>query len=340
MIEDIGPKEENGMNELPSLEGESLVDVESKSKLDVKQWIADSVVRVEGINPGNKIEIIIPEEVNPIDFIIALGLPQRDYEIGGLYNTESRSMLMTRGAGAEERGLANPQVEFMRPRRNEDQSTDDIYFHTHPWDEKGAVSYYRKPENACNPSGTDTNNALAISMIEEEAGQSPEMVSIISSGGYFTKTEVKGTNIDETTLVQSGITDEQARKIRVSLALDYPQWMLNRAKDEKSSDSLAKLLSDFYAKRKQNLDVPFGIKVRDLRKQMEDFFEVVSRRGIPQNASYMIAESIESHFPEYLSGRMLKDLGLNEEQIQVVQGMLGVKITKYKQTETGLVEVE
>ena len=64
---------------------------EQKNKLDQAKWISEFVLKAESMEPGQTLEITVPEAVNYLDFLVALGLPQRDYEIGGLFNTKNRN---------------------------------------------------------------------------------------------------------------------------------------------------------------------------------------------------------------------------------------------------------
>ena len=324
------------MKEMPQ---EDHAIAEQKNKLDPNEWIHEFVLKAESMEPGQTLEITVPEAVNYLDFLVALGLPQRDYEIGGLFNTKNRSMVLLRGSSPDEFMPTNPSVEFIRPRRNEDNSTDDEYFHTHPWDEKSVIQFFRDPQNACSPSDRDTQNVLALSMIEKEVGQDPLVISHISSGGFLSKTEARGVNINSEKLQEIGVTQEQIRAVKADLAIAYPKYLENFAKDEESKKQLCILLDEFYSRKNIDVQIPFTQRLGELQKKIAEFCKVGSRRGVYRNESFRIAEIIGSHFPDYPSATKLSNFGLNDEQITAIHEMIGLTITKYKQTSTGLVQV-
>lgn len=313
--------------------------VSAESSISPKEWVASKVKFLEAISPGERVEIDLPNDVDHLDFIAELGLPERDYEIGGLFNTKTRNMLVTRGAGQKDRGMTNPQIEFVKPRRNPDQTTDDIFFHTHPRDKQATIQHHRDPNNTCEPSDTDTNNVLTIRMIEEEAGQDTKVISLVSSGGYITKTEALGVNIDIDTLIKSGVPEGVVREILTRMALAPSKYLANYAKDETSGQLMMQELEAFYKAKRSNPEIPFTRKLRELQEKIKIYCDEGYVERIYQNKSAGVINNIERHFPEFQSTRALKQLGLSPDQIGLVKKMIGLSINKYRQTESGIILV-
>ncbi len=307
-----------------------------ENPLSPKEWIETKVKLLESVPPGKRTEIDLPSDVDHLDFIVELGLPERDYEIGGIFNTKTRSMLVSRGVGAKDRGMSNPQVEIFRMRRNPDESTDDIYFHTHPWDKQATISHFRDPNNSCEPSDTDTNNVMTVRMFEEEAGQDTKVVSIVSSGGYITKTEATGVNTDLEEMTEVGIPDGVANEILTRLAMAPSKYLVNYAKDAESGKLMLEEVRAFYKAKRSNLEVPFTRKLRELQERIKVYCDEGYVDRTYQNRSVGVINSIEHHYPEFQDTRALKQLGLNVEQVKIVKRMIGLTITKYKKTDSGL----
>ena len=304
----------------------------TKEALLSNKWITETVEKIEKTDPGMNIEVILPKDIDHLDFIAVLGLPQRDYEIGGLYDQKTRSMLVSRGAGKEDRGFSNPQIKFIRPRRNPDQTTDDIFFHTHPWNQTDIIQHLRDPKNTCEPSDTDTNNIMAIRMIEEEAGQNTKVTSIVSSGGYLTITEANGAKVDETKLIKAGLTSEQINSLRMELAL-YPRKFYKNFLSDKGDDpdKVFQAVLEFYQNRRQNLDIPFSTKLKKLQEKIKPFCSSGYVNRIYQNKSQGIIDDIQNHFPKYPYSGTLEKYGFDPEQIKLAQEMSGLTIKKIRQ---------
>ena len=105
-------------------------------------------------------------------------------------------------------------MSFIKPRINPDgKTTDDIVFHTHPWqEEKSPIKFFNIPENSCRPIEGDIDNVIALRMTEEEDGFERTIVSIIGSRGHISVTEASGVQIDESALKSAGVSDVQIQK--------------------------------------------------------------------------------------------------------------------------------
>jgi len=271
---------------------------------------------IKALPEGEHIEITLPPEFSHLAFIGELGREANQVEYGGLFNIKTRSMVIQKGFLGQ--GFENPRVAFMPPRRNEDNTTDDIFFHTHPFEPKTLVGYLRDPKNSCLPSGTDNNNMMAVKMIEEEAGSNSAVISIISSGGYISVTEAKGTRFDEYKLAEIGVSQDEVTRLKNKLALEPPRYFLNYVEDVKSKEAVWELMLEFYQKKSDGTT-----KWKDLiswfREEVEQYTGTQMIRGVPVKEVDRLTERLISHLPEEpnLSG-------LSLEQAQKVREMMGV----------------
>ncbi len=304
----------------------------SKEALLSNKWVTETVEKIEKNDPGVTLEVNLPEDINHLDFIAVLGLPQRDYEIGGVYNQITRSILVSRGAGKEDRGFTDPRIRFIRPRRNPDQTTDDLFFHTHPWNKTDMIQHHRDPKNTCEPSDTDTNNVMTLRMIEEECGQDTKVISIVSSGGYLTITEATGAKVDEDKLAQAGLSSEQINSLKTELAL-YPRKFYKNFLSDKGDDpeKVFQEVLEFYKNRKQNPEVLFTTKLKKLQEKIKPFCSSGYVNRIYQNKSQGIIDDIQNHFPKYPYTGTLEKYGFTPGQIELAQEMAGLTIKKVRQ---------
>ncbi|MBU1043288.1 MAG: hypothetical protein KJ915_02680 [Candidatus Omnitrophica bacterium] len=271
-------------------------------------------------------ELIIPNEVDHIRIIAAIGQEEKqETEYGGLYNQVTRSILVNKGFRAQ--GFDNPQVEFVPPRRNEDGvTTDDIFWHTHPWDSKSPVGFFREPKNACLPSNTDSNALLAAQMIEEEAGNEKPIISITTSGGYVTISEAKGIRLNIDILKQLGLNENRIRNIMTDLALAPEEYFLNAAPDSDARLKLKELLENLYFDRRSDKNRSVRQKIDDFKEQAKQYTFEESRRGVRENTVERLAEQVYSHFPKLPS-----NIGdLTTEQSKAVLEMTGFSTTTTK----------
>lgn len=298
------------------------------------QWLEDAIKKLEQLKPKQIAEFSLPADIDYRFFIAQLGRPSRTFEFGGLYNPKTRSTKIIRGyAAMEQGGFSPPATNFLRPRLNEDgKTTDDIFFHTHPWHEKNMISYYNIPVNSCKPSDSDTNNAMALRMIEEEDGFERTVISIIGSRGYVSITESSGIHLDDAVLKDSGISDNQLLEIKRFLALEPPVWTENFAKDPQSESQLLTLVQDFYREKQTDRTVLHAEKLRKLKEAVAPFVNADNLDGL--------ISSLAGELPKYPGKQYLRNLGLEATQIERVQSMTGVRRSIYQVEENmGIKEV-
>ena len=299
--------------------------------LSENPWITSQIKRIEQSTPGTPSEIVLPVDVDHMDFIAKLGLPQRDFEIGGIYNPKTRSMVFSRGTGLAERGSVDPHVLVIRPRRNSDLSTDDIFFHTHPWNKLAMIQHDRDPQNTCEPSEKDLVAVMNQRMIEEEAGQNTKVISIVSSGGYLSITEAIGIQLEENILDALGVMPSQLNALKIELALSPHEYLVNSAKSPESAALMMREVIDFYEYKRRDTHVPFSKKIQELHQRIKKYCLDMSVRGFTQNQSDRVIHDIETHTPNFLNNGKLKQMGFTIEQTPAIRKMLGVTIEKKKQ---------
>jgi len=304
------------------------------------KWMKDTLEEIEGLELGVKKEFILPKDVNHLFFISELGRPIRSFELGGLYNPSTRSMILTRGPKAQERGLRDPGVEFMPPRRDSEGKSEDIFFHTHTWNPDGPIQYIKDPSKTCRPSNNDIDKTLTVRMIEEEAGEDKTIISIISSGGFLSITEAKGAKLDEDRLRKSGISDEQLLKIKSLLALAPPSWIVNFAKDKTSEEKLVIAAKRLYDLKREDTTSSFSEKLALFRNQAADLTKEVMKRGERFLGIDLLIEKLNVHFPKYPTHSYLKNIGFSEDQIALLQSMVGLETSVFKVEEgVGITEI-
>lgn len=292
-------------------------------------WLDKKIPEIEQLKPEQTVEFLVPQDIDYRFFIAELGKPARAYEFGGVYNPRTRSIKIVRGYAPGERGGFSPAgTSFIKPRINPDgKTTDDIFFHTHPWQEKSPIGFFNIPKNSCRPIEGDIDNVTALRMIEEEDGFERTAVSIIGSRGYISVTEASGIRLDESALESAGVSEAQIQKIKGHLALVPPVWTKNFAKDGQSEQELVKLVEDFYLKRKTDKSTLHSQKIKDLRQKLIPY--------VREGSLDKLIEALSGEFPKYPQGGFLQNLGLEKQQIELVQQMAGVKISLY-QVEDGV----
>ena len=159
-------------------------------------------------------------------------------------------------------------------------------------------------------------------MTEEEDGFERTIVSIIGSRGHISVTEASGVQIDESALKSAGVSDVQIQKIKSHLALVPPIWIRNYAKDGQSEQELVKAVEDFYLKKRTDKSTPYSQKIKDLKQKLTPY----AREG----SSDKLTEALSGEFPKYPQDGFLQNLGLQKQQIELVQQMSGVKISLYQ----------
>ena len=298
-------------------------------------WLDKKIPEIEQLKPEETVEFLVPQDIDHRFFIAELGKPARAYEFGGVYNPKTRSIRIVRGYAPGERGgFSSAGTSFIKPRINPDgKTTDDIFFHTHPWQEKSPISFFNIPENSCRPIEGDIDNVMALRMIEEEDGFERTVVSIIGSRGYISVTESSGIQLYESSLKSVGVSEIQLQKIKGHLALVPPVWTKNYAKDGQSEQELVKLVEDFYIKRRADKNTLHSQKTRDLRKKLTPH--------VREGSLDKLIEALSGEFPKYTQSAFLRNLGLTDQQIKLVQQMTGVKISLYQvEDSVGLKMVE
>ncbi len=292
-------------------------------------WLDKKIPEIEQLKPEETVEFLLPREIDHRFFIAELGSPARDYEFGGVYNPNTRSMKIIRGHALGERGGFSPAgTSFLKPRLNPDgKTTDDIFFHTHPWQEKNPISFFNIPKNSCRPIEGDIDNVMALRMIEEEDGFERTVISIIGSRGFISVTEASGIRLDESVLDTAGLTKAQLLKIKGRLALVPPVWIKNYAKNEQSEQELVRLVGNFYRERKANRNTLYSQKIRDLKQELTPY--------VQEGSLDKLVQSLSGEFPKYPQDAFLKNQELTDKQIKLVQQMTGVKISLY-QVEEGV----
>lgn len=298
-------------------------------------WLDKKILEIEQLEPGQTVEFLISQDIDHRFFIAELGRPARAYEFGGVYNPKTRSIKIVRGYASGERGGFSPAgTSFVKSRINSDGKTiDDIFFHTHPWQEKDPISFFNIPENSCRPIKTDINNVMALRKTEEEYGFERTVVSIIGSRGYISITETNGIQLDEAALIKAGVLGNQLQEIMGHLALVPPIWTKNFAKDGQSEQELVKLVEDFYLKKRTDKSTLHSQKIKDLRQKLTPY--------VQEGSLDKLIETLSDEFPKYPQRAFLRDLGLTDQQIKLVQQMTGVKISLYQVEEgVGLKMVE
>lgn len=292
-------------------------------------WLDKKIPEVEELKPGETVEFLIPQDIDHRFFIAELGKPARTYEFGGVYNPQTRSIKIVRGYAPGERGGFSPAgTSFVKPRINPDgKTTDDIFFHTHPWQEKSPISFFNIPQNSCRPIEGDVDNVMALRMIEEEDGFGRAVESIIGSRGHISVTEANGIQLDESVLKSAEVSEIQLQKLKGHLALVPPIWIKNYAKDVQSEHDLVEIVEDFYLKKGTDKDTRHSQKIRDLRKALTPY--------VREGSMDKLIDALSSQFPKYPQSAFLLNLGLTDHQIKLVTQMSGVKISLY-QVEEGV----
>lgn len=301
---------------------------QTSDKLTITPWMQDKLHEIENLKSGSKLTFDLPPEVDHLFFITNLGIPQRDNEFGGLFNPSTRSMIILRESSPGA-GDFDTSVAFLTPRLNADgKTTDDIFFHTHPWNNNSAISYYQEPKNSCRPSDQDTSNAMALQLIEEEDGFKRTVISIVSSRGFISVTEARGIRLDEASLKDLGVTNNQVLEIKRVLSFSPPEWIKNYAEDEEAGAHLVEEVENYYHSRRtdpgssnlEKLQLLTG-KIRPLVKDERQLNKLVGQIG--------------SHFPKYPKIYQLEQLGLTNEQALGIEQMLGISISMFQLTQDG-----
>lgn len=296
-------------------------------------WLDEKIKEVERLKAEERVEFLLPAEIDHRFFIAELGRPAREYEFGGIYNPKTRSMIVSRGYAQGERGgFSNPAARFVPPRLNNDSKTsDDLFFHTHPWETKAMIGYYNIPQNCCEPSDSDVNNIMAVRQIEENDGFKRKIESIIGSRGYISVTEVSGIDLNADTLLQAGISGDAVQKIKIKLGLAPEIYFKNFAKDQVSESELISILETFYTENISNKETPLRQRIEELKAKVSEYIKQDQDRYGKDSFS-RLTESISQHieYPKNLETTFLKGLGLNDEQANLVQKMSGVKISVYR----------
>lgn len=313
-------------------------------------WINETIQQAENLALNEGLQTTLPADVDIHFFIAELGRPSRDFEIGGVFNPKTRSILLRRGVNNAERQsfMAAAHVGNLPLRRNADQTTDDISFHTHPWKEQ-STDPREAPVRRCQPStgdDSDVSTMLSFRAIEEEVGQDTKIVAIVSAGGYITICEAAGVRVEETVLKDAGLSDEQIREVKVFFGLEWPLWALNwvRKDDPTATETMRLALDRWYWRKKHDFSVSPKQRMQDFlaetRGTSEPEFD--RRRGYVRQ-SEILAEHLYMHFPSYpsVNHRDLQQLGLSREQIELLISMAGYSQKTYQVIENkGLEEIQ
>lgn len=289
------------------------------------EWLTNQLSELQNLKPEEEFEINLPQDVDYRFFISELGRPPGLPEFSGVCNPATGSIVVKKGYAVGQRGaFSEAASSFIKPRINADgRTTDDIFFHTHPWKENDPI--FNDPKKSCLPSRTDINNAMAVRMIEEEDGYERVVTSIVSSGGWLGVLEAKGIRIDEPTLKGAGLSQSQIDKIKERLALAPPIWTKNYAVDETKEAELLKVAEDFYKKRQTDRSTSHSQKVKELRTRLSGC--------VPADLINKLVRDF-SNTPDFVGEGLgegyLSNIGLNQKQIKLVQGMTGVEISCYE----------
>lgn len=302
------------------------LDVTQPNNENNLDWIQTNISTVKNLPEGGRMELVIPPMIDYLNLISTIGQAEKqETEFGGLYNPATRSMVIVRGFRSKDSG--NHHIDLVPPRRNSDGiTTNDLHWHTHPWDSGDQIRFFRDPRNTCLPSDGDNNSLLATQMIEEEAGNHNPVISITTSGGHITVSEAKGIRVDPEKLKQLGLSDDRINDIMTDLALAPEKYFLNVARDPDSKVKLKELLDKFYLDRRLDKSRTAKQKIEDFQRQAKQYTLIKSRRGVMEDASEMLAKSVYSHFPKLPS--RLGDL--TSEQSQAVLEMTGFSMRTIK----------
>jgi len=291
-------------------------------------WLDQTIPVLEKLQPEQTVELVIPQGMDYRFFIAELGRSARPYEFGGVCNPNTGSTIVIKGyAVGEKAAFSNATTSFVKSRSNPDGSTDDIFFHTHPWSEDEPLRELRQPDSSCRPSDSDINNTMALRTIEEEAGFERTVVLIIGSRGFISVTEASGVKFNESSLTQAGLTDSQILEIKRYLALSPPVWLKNYAKDPASEADLIRIVNEYYLRRTTDKSASFSTKKQELQEQIRPYVKNDSYR---RDDLQRLVDSLTSHFPKYPGGGFLTNIGLSPEQSAMVKHMTGVTITVFK----------
>ncbi len=300
-------------------------------------WLDNTIQTIETLSPNQRVEIFLPEKINPYFFISELGRKPRTYEIGGIYNQKTRSVIVTRGGTSFQ---ANPfgreYVVFPAPRINPDGSSDDLLFHTHPPRVGSAQD--------CLPSvggaeGDDLSNTLNLSIIEKWDNYRRTLVSVVASGGSISITESTGPEIDDKKLLEAGVTREQIILVKRRLGL-YPSYGLeNRSLSTKNGLTVFQAIKDFYENCENDKTTGYMEKYRkfeaDLKNKADEY-------GLTQKDLEKLIKYLREHEQtrQYVGRTFLENSGFTREQASLIQSMYGLKITVYRVDEDGMTKLD
>ncbi len=301
-------------------------------EISIETWIESVLAEVITASPNVRKEYILPPSIDHMKFIAIIGMPSRDFEIGGIYNTKSRSMIIQRGAKREERAFdANPQISHIKHRLNKDGTTDDIFFHTHPWQQDDPIHVHRTGITACEPSDTDLNNPLLLRDDFDRDGIDQIITSIISSGGYLTVTRASGITANREMFRELGLTNEQISEVLSVLCRGPKKWFKNIAKeDAQSQEDLMELLNQFYDRIYLDKDTTLEKKLRTLRENASPLCTQRMRRGHVEETVDWLIESIYAHAPQHLTATQLTNFGINESKHSAILMSTGLTINKFQ----------
>ncbi len=307
------------------------------------EWVNKTIKEAEQLEKEEALEFLLPKDIDYRFFISELGKPARDYEFGGIYNPKTRSMILARGYASGDRGgFSNPSARFIPPRPNSDGKTsDDLFFHTHPWEKNSTVGYFNIPQNCCKPSDSDVKNIMAVRQIEENDGFKRNVESIIGSRGYISITEVSGIDLNTDKLLKAGIAEKDIQKIKIKLSLAPELYFKNFAKNEVSATKLISALNDFYTENISSKDIPLSQRIESFRLKVSEYTRKDKDR-FGEDGSSKLGKAIFEHiqFPQSLGRVFLEDnLNLTNRQMKLVQEMSGVKISVYKVKEDSGLEL-
>lgn len=291
---------------------------------DRTDWLDAMLLELETLQPGERVEITIPSNIDIRFFIAELGRPARRFEYGGIYNPISKSMIIVRGYSAGERSVFSPpQTPFVRPRLELDgKTTDDQFFHTHPWEENPSINRLATPIESCRPVGSDVDNVMRVQMIEEEDGFERVVSSTIGSRGFISITEAKGVHLDEAVLLGSGITHYQIDQIKTLLAMKAPIWTKNFAKDPTCEETVVAIVDQFFVDKRFDKTTSFATKMETLKEKLSPFIRADSLERL--------IEELLGLAPRFPTPTFLHNIGLNPTQILLVTSMVGVDVKIYE----------
>lgn len=299
-------------------------DITHVEGFDRTDWLKSTLLDLEKLQPGERTEIVIPRNIDIRFFIAELGRPARSFEFGGIYSPTSRSMIVVRGFGAGERGVFHPpQTPFIRPRLAPDKkTTDDQFFHTHPWEESPNNRFFTEPINSCRPIGSDVDNVMRVQMIEAEDGFERVVSSTIGSRGFISITEAKGVHLDEAVLLGSGITHDQIDQIKTLLAMNAPVWTKNFAKDQDTEVTLVATVNQFFIDKREDKTTSFATKMETLKEKLSPL--------VREGSLERMIEELLRLAPRFPNSNFFRNIGLNPQQTQLVAQMVGVEIKIYE----------